>query len=98
MKRRFFQYGGLAATAVVAAGLVMTGPVEAQNYAAGTPSVSTLRTPDGKPDLSGLWNGSSFSNASVAKCGPTQKGCFENRPGTFPVRQEENGDVSQRVS
>jgi hypothetical protein len=54
MKRRFFQYCGLTAAVVVAAGLVMTTPLEAQNYAAGTPSVSP-RTPDGKPDLSGMW-------------------------------------------
>src|SRR5271167_3970806 len=56
MKRRFFQYGGLAAAVVLAAGFVMTASVEAQNYAAGTPSVSTPRTPEGKPDLSGMWS------------------------------------------
>jgi hypothetical protein len=31
MKRRFLQDGGLAATILLAAGLAMTGPVEAQN-------------------------------------------------------------------
>jgi hypothetical protein len=54
MKRRFLQYGVLAAVVVVAAGLTMTGTVEAQNYAGGA-SVSTPHTPDGKADLSGMW-------------------------------------------
>jgi hypothetical protein len=54
MKRRFFEYAALAAT--VAAGLLIAGSVEAQNYAAGTSSVSTPLTSDGKPDLSGTWN------------------------------------------
>jgi hypothetical protein len=75
MKRRFFQYGGLVAV-VVASGLVMTASVEAQSYAAGTPSVSTPRTPDGKPDLSGMWmirqekdppNGNNRSNFVLEK-------------------------------
>jgi hypothetical protein len=55
MKRRFFPYGGLTAAVVVAAGLMMTGTVEAQNYPSGTSSISTPRMSDGKPDLSGLW-------------------------------------------
>jgi hypothetical protein len=55
MKYRFLQYVVLAAAVVVAAGSFMTASVQAQNYAAGTSSVSTPRTPDGKPDLSGMW-------------------------------------------
>src|SRR5271168_2856298 len=98
MKRRLFQYGGLAAAVLVAAGLPMARSAQGQNYAAGTPSVSTPRTPDGKPDLSGMWNGSAaLPTPGGAKCDATQKGCFENIPGTFPTRREENGDFSQRV-
>jgi hypothetical protein len=96
MKRRLLQYGGL--TAAVVAGLIMTGTVEAQNYAAGTSSVSTPHTPDGKPDLSGMWNGIAILRTQRGKCDPSQKGCFENRvDSAFPVRDEENG-VSTRVA
>jgi hypothetical protein len=96
MTSRFFPYLA-AAVVVLAAAFAATRPVAAQNYAAGAPSVSTPRTPDGKPDLSGMWDGNPVSRGGVAKCDPSQKGCFEISPGTFPVRQEENG-VSQRVS
>jgi hypothetical protein len=53
MKRRLYRYGCLAA--VVAVGVMLIGTVQAQNSTTGTPSVSTPRTPDGKPDLSGMW-------------------------------------------
>ena len=95
MTRRFVECGALALT-VLLVGLVMTGSVKAQNYAGGTASASTPRTPDAKPDLSGMWNGS-LAPQRLVKCDPGQKGCFENIPGTFPTRKEENGDVSQRV-
>ena len=55
MRRLFLQCCVLAAAVVVAAGLVMTPSLEAQGAPSGTPSVSTPRTPDGKPDLSGMW-------------------------------------------
>src|ERR1700724_2455149 len=98
MKRRFFQYCGLATAVVVAAGLMIIRSVEAQNYASGATSVSTPRTPDGKPDLSGMWNGVAVLRAQRGKCDSTQKGCFEARlHGAFPVRQEEDG-LSTRVA
>lgn len=55
MKHRVFHFG-LAVAVVVAAGLMLTAWVEAQ-HAAPTSSVSTPRTPDGKSDLSGMWDG-----------------------------------------
>ena len=64
MNRRFRQCVGLAgvpAAVVLAAGLVMTASVEAQNYtpAAGTSPASASGSspvmPDGKPDLNGYW-------------------------------------------
>src|SRR5271170_1622099 len=101
MKRRFSQYGVLAAAVVAAAGFLMASSLEAQNYAAGTPSVSTPRTPDGKPDLNGMWNGNDAPRGGAvggaAKCDPKDKNCFLTIPGTFPTRVDENG-VSQRVS
>ena len=99
MKHRFFHCVGLAATVAVAAGLAMPESVKAQNYTAGTPSVLTPRTPDGKPDLSGMWNGSAvLATQRVGKCEPGQKGCFQGVLDTFPIRREENGDYSQRVA
>jgi hypothetical protein len=91
----------LAAAVLVAVGVVTTGSVEAQNYAAGTSSVSTPRTPDGKPDLSGMWNGNYVPRGGqlggAAKCDPNDKNCFLTNPGSFPTRVEENG-VRQRVA
>jgi hypothetical protein len=96
MKRRLFECGGLVVAVVVVVALLTAGSVEAQNYAAGAPSVPTPLTPDGKPDLSGMWNGRNMQR--LVKCDPNQKGgCFENIAGTFPTRKEENG-YSQRVS
>jgi hypothetical protein len=99
MKRHFFSHYGIFTAAVaLAVSLLVTGPAEAQNYAAGSPSVSTPRMPDGKPDLNGMWNGNLARGfGGAAKCDPKDKGCFEITPGTFPTRVEENG-VSSRVS
>ena len=87
MKCRFFHGVGLAAAVAVAAGLAMTGVVEAQNYAAGAAAASTPRTPDGKPDLNGMWqdaadqhlvktdeNGNSSYRFLSRRCDPTEKG------------------------
>src|SRR5579863_9666673 len=84
MKRGFLRYVGLAAAVVVAAGLVITAPAEAQNYAGGTPSTSAPRTPEGKPDLSGTWNG--------------RRPCATTPCHTIvePGQKLENGDYSQR--
>jgi hypothetical protein len=101
VKRRFFQYVVFAAV-VVAANFLIAGSVQAQNYASGTASISTPRTLDGKPDLSGMWNGNDAPRGGqiggAAKCDPKDKTCFETKPGTFPTRVEENGDVNQRVA
>ena len=55
---------GFTAIVAVTAGLVLTRGARAQNYGAAaakpstsSASVATPRTPDGKPDLSGMWNG-----------------------------------------
>jgi hypothetical protein len=87
MKRRFFGWGGLAVVVVVAAGLMMTASVQAQNYAGGTSSVSTPHTPDGKPDLSGMW----------IDPHPYNIGLDNNSAAIqrFRIRREENGDSSQ---
>ena len=55
MKSRFF-HAGLAAALVVGTGLMLTVSVKSQTGAQAS-SVSTPRMPDGKPDLTGLWNG-----------------------------------------
>jgi hypothetical protein len=87
MKHRFVQYLGLyAAVVVVVAGLMMAGPMEAQNYASGTSSVSTPRTPDGKPDLSGMWN----DNQSLAQ------GIARSRFSRFA--KDESGNSSERFA
>ncbi len=54
------------------------------------PAVSTPRTPEGRPDLSGLWNGAAVainriseesgnvtSNVASRRCAPNQKGCHD---------------------
>ena len=55
---------GFTAIVAVTAGLVLTRGAQAQNYGAAaakpstsSASVATPRTPDGKPDLSGMWGG-----------------------------------------
>jgi hypothetical protein len=84
MKGRLFPYRGLVAAVLFAAGLMMTAPMKAQNYAAGTASASTPRTPDGKPDLSGTWNGR-------PPCATTPCHTIVE-----PGQKLENGDYSQR--
>ena len=82
MKRRFFRYVGFAAVAVAVA-LVTTGSVEAQNYVAGTPSVSTPRMPDGKPDLSGMWQ-------------DPRRLWLSSQQSSFTDKKDENGNASER--
>jgi hypothetical protein len=83
MKRRFFECSGLAAAVIVAAGLILTAPTQAQSNAGGT-TVSTPRTPDGKPDLSGTWNGR--PPCATTPCHTVVE----------PGQKLENGDFSQR--
>jgi hypothetical protein len=85
MKRRYFQYCGLAATVAVA-GFLMTGSLQAQNYTAGTSSIATPRSPDGKPDLSGMWNDTKFLAQGIAR----------NRFSVF--KKDENGNASERFA
>jgi hypothetical protein len=80
MKCRLLQYAGFTAAIVV--GLAMANSVKAQNYAAaGNASASTPRTPDGKPDLNGMWNGATLHVA---------------HPVVEQGKKLENGDYSQR--
>ncbi len=91
MKRRFFR-ASMAALLVVVAGFARTAAVESQTTRSS--GVSTPRMPDGRPDLSGLWNGrqggvegfiqKTEDNGDVTRlfpsrrCGPTQFRCHEN--------------------
>src|ERR1700728_504324 len=85
MKHGFFQYSILA-TVVVATVLVMTATVEAQNYSAGTHSVSTPLTPDGKPDLTGMWRDTHARAQGI----PAKEFDSQNK--------DENGNYSERFA
>jgi len=90
MKHRFLHLS-LGTLVVVAACLVLTS--WAQNQKAGsTPSaaISTPRTADGHPDLSGMWNAAGAGRVGTAdesgnvnadfpsrRCAPNQRGCGE---------------------
>jgi hypothetical protein len=87
MKGRFFQYGGLAAAAVLAAGWLIVGTAQAQGYTAATSSASTPRTPDGKADLSGMWV---EPNRTLLLAGSR----FVVEPG----KKLESGDATQRFN
>jgi hypothetical protein len=86
MRRRFFQYGGLAVAVALMAGLWMAKSVQAQNYAAGTASSSTPRASDGRPDLSGMWNDTHALAQGIAR----------NRFSRFS--KDENGNASERFA
>jgi len=89
MTRRFVCFSVTAS--VVVADLAMTPSAEAQANRATTPAatVAAPRTPDGKPDLSGMWGGGGGGGRPVEadekgnlsetfpsrRCGPTQVKC-----------------------
>src|SRR5437899_12012370 len=86
MKHPLFRFPG--ALVVITFCMVLRSLAQDQKTAGSAASVSTLRAPDGHPDLSGLWNGAGggigrtsedngniTSNVASRRCAPNQRGC-----------------------
>src|SRR3989441_6887721 len=87
MKHRLLRFS-LGTLAAITSFVVLTSWAQDQKTAGSAASVSTLRAPDGHPDLSGLWNGAGggigrtsedngniTSNVASRRCAPNQRGC-----------------------